>query len=67
VEEEKEEEKVRAFFDGDNMRTRHNYYCLPVSMVDPSGFAIGGFRFNKVYKTRFQLLHPAIELPMFLN
>jgi hypothetical protein len=26
---------------------------LPVSMVDPSGFATGGFRFNEAYKLGF--------------
>jgi hypothetical protein len=48
------------------MRTRCNYECLPVSVADPSGFATGGFRFNKAYKLGFQLLHPAIELLLFL-
>ena len=38
--------------DRDNMRTRCSYECLPVSMVDPLGFATGGFRFNKAYKIR---------------
>jgi hypothetical protein len=36
-------------------------------MVDPQGFATEESDFNKAYKIRFQLLHPEIELPLFLN
>jgi hypothetical protein len=42
-----------VLLDGDSMRTRCSYECLPVSMADLSGFASRGFRFNKAYKLRF--------------
>jgi hypothetical protein len=42
----------KVLLDRYSMRTRCNYKCLLVSMADPSGSAIGGFRFNKAYKIR---------------
>ena len=56
-EEERKQEKVRYFLDGDSMRTS-SYACVPVSMADPSGFATGGFRFNKAYKIRILVAVP---------
>lgn len=41
------------------MRTRCGYKCLLVSMVDPSGFATGGFRFTKAYKIRILVVAPS--------
>jgi hypothetical protein len=41
------------------MRTRCSYECLPVSMADPSGFATGGFRFNKAYKIKILVVAPS--------
>ena len=42
------------------MRTRscEDYKCLPVSVADLSGFATGGFRFNKAYKIRILVVAP---------
>jgi hypothetical protein len=53
MEEERKQERVRSFLDGDSVRTRFNYEWLLVSMVDLSGFATGGFRFNKTYRLEF--------------
>ena len=66
VGERKRGSRREVHLDRDSMRTRCNYECLPGSMVDPSGFTTGGFRF-KAYKLGFQLLCPVIELPLFLN
>jgi hypothetical protein len=52
VGERKRGSRREVHLDGDSMRTRCNYECLPVSMVDPSGFTTGGFRF-KAYKLGF--------------
>ena len=41
------------------MRTRCNYECLPVSMADPSGFDIRGFRFKKAHKIRSLVAAPS--------
>jgi hypothetical protein len=49
----------------DSMRT--SCECLLVSMVDLSGFATRGFRFNKAYKIRILVVCPATELPLLLN
>jgi hypothetical protein len=57
TEEEKKQERVRPL-DGDNMRTRCSYECLPVSVVDLSGFASRGFRFKKAYKIRISVAVP---------
>ena len=46
----------QVLLDRDSMRTRCSCECLPMSMVDPSDFTTGGFRFNKAYKLGFQLL-----------
>ena len=52
--ERKRGSRKEAFLDRDSVRTR----CLMVSMADQSGFAIGGFRFNKAYKVRILLAAP---------
>jgi hypothetical protein len=57
--EERKEERVSFFLDGDSLRTRCSYECLPVSMADLSGFATGGFRFNKAYKVRILVAPPS--------
>ena len=69
MEEERKQERVKSFLDldGDSMRTKCNYECILVSMVDLLGFATRGFRFNKAYKLGFYLLHPVIELLLFQN
>jgi hypothetical protein len=54
-----------VLFDRDSVRTRCNYECLPVSVVDPSGFATGGFWFNKAYLLiRIWVLYPAKRFTM---
>ena len=55
MEEERKQERVKSFLDldGDSMRTKCNYECILVSMVDLLGFATRGFRFNKAYKLGF--------------
>jgi hypothetical protein len=58
MEEERKQERVRSFLDRDSMRIRCSYEYLPVSMADLSGFATGGFRFNKVYKIRILVATP---------
>jgi hypothetical protein len=45
--------------DKDSMKTRCSYKCLQVSMVDPSGFTTGGFRFNKAYNIRILVAPPS--------
>ena len=45
--------------DWDSVRTRYNYYCLPVAMADPSGFVTSGFRFNKAYKIKILVVAPS--------
>jgi hypothetical protein len=45
--------------DGDSIRTRWSYECLPVSMVDTSEFATRGFRFNNAYKIRVLVAAPS--------
>ena len=59
TEEERKQGGVRSFLDSDGVRTRCNYECLRVSVVDPSGFATGGFRFNKAYKIRILVAAPS--------
>jgi hypothetical protein len=46
-------------FGRDSVRKRCNYECLPVSVADLSGFATGGFRFNKAYKIRILVAAPS--------
>ena len=58
-EEERKQERVRSFWDGDSTRTRCSYECLPVSTADPSRFAIKGFRCNKAYKIRILVVVPS--------
>jgi hypothetical protein len=41
------------FLGRESDRTRCSYKCLMVSVVDPSGFATVGFRFNKVKRLEF--------------
>ena len=49
-----------SFLDGYSMRTRCSYYeCFSVSMADLLGFATGGSRFNKDYKTRILIVVPS--------
>jgi hypothetical protein len=50
---------VRSFSDGDSMKARCNYECLPVSMANLSKFTTRGFRFNKAYKTRILVVAPS--------
>jgi hypothetical protein len=49
---------LERILDGDSMRTRCSYKCLPVSMANLSGFAARGFRFSKVYKIRILVAEP---------
>jgi hypothetical protein len=58
MEEERKQERVRSFCMGIDMKTRCSYKCLLVSMVELSGFATGGFRFNKAYKIRILVSVP---------
>jgi hypothetical protein len=48
-----------VFLDGDNVRKRYSYECLPVSMADLSAFTTRGFRFNKAYKIRILVVAPS--------
>jgi hypothetical protein len=52
MEEERKQERVRPFLDGDSVRTRCSNECLLVLMVELSGFTTRGCRFNKAYKVR---------------
>jgi hypothetical protein len=54
TEEERKQEKLRSFWTG----TRCSYEFLLVSMVDQSGFATRGFRFNENYKIRILIVVP---------
>jgi hypothetical protein len=50
--EKERKQESEVFLDRDSMKPRCSYKCLLVSIVDPSGFATGRFRFNRAYKIR---------------
>ena len=52
TEEERKQERVRGFLDGDRKTARFRDYCLPAYMNNLPGFTTRGFKFNKAYKIR---------------